>query len=302
MKWKISSATLIALTIFSNVNASGFNIYGRVTFEENELKMSSDNKLLNLPLPVIDGKEAESAPVIWVRNYRPGISTPSKLKLSTTNKYAYGDSGYACTFEAGNGNETIFGIDFPDLKASSDLWMAFCLYIQPEEKNTFEVSGWNATKKVNRHRVFSVTPGKWNFIKINIYGPGYYEEGDIVRSLSISSQRDGAKSWVVDNITVWYGNNPKVPETVSGIKVETEEKTNKLTWAASDSNLFIAKYKIYRGTIPQFKADENNLIGETEKLTFADNSLMRNEYYYIIIAEDCSGKQSETSLPVKSQQ
>ena len=175
------------------------------------------------------------------------------------------------------------------------MWVAFCLYTK-QNTGSYFLSLRNNTRKRGNKLKLTVTPGKWQVIKQRIYGPNFFDAGDLVSSISIYNTGSMKRNWIIDNFVVWRGEDKTPPTVVSNVRIKKSEGHNILSWKPSDDNLFVSKYEIYRGTIPHFKPDKSSFVSETRKLSFQETPLMPHKYYYKIVAVDVVGNSSKPSL------
>lgn len=272
-----------------------FKLWGRITFEEPELKFKQKNQILNQPS--VPGNERKHEAYFALRVYPLGQKSHlAPLKFSSPG---YGEFGRCISFEPIRCREIILLQDYVgDMQANPDLYVAFCLWIAPGNSGSFALNGWNQTK--NRRFSFPVkTKPGWNFYRIKLYAPGSLDLGDKFHGTTVYCAHGGEHSWRADNFVYWQGKCDKAPEQVRNAVVTPDGNNNVLNWERSASPLFIRRYNIHRGSVSDFKASEENKIGETALLSYRDVLPMRTTDYYQIIAEDAAGNLSHPSAAVR---
>ena len=160
---------------------------------------------------------------------------------------------------------------------------------------------------------YSVEPFTFEYIEKEIPGDNqwykytfdlthaYYSKNNSVSGVDIYIDRGMAVAKSVnlemDNFKLaWY--LIKVNDVQATL---TEGRNIHLTWKTSDADNS-AKYKIYRGNMPNFEADENSYIAETETTSFDDKNLEPyRHYFYKVIAVGKSGEQFFTSEEVSAE-
>ncbi|WP_194420385.1 DUF7594 domain-containing protein [Microbacterium abyssi] len=75
-----------------------------------------------------------------------------------------------------------------------------------------------------------------------------------------------------------------VPAAPAAVNAATAAGGVELTWEAADSGFGVQEYRIYRGTEADFAVTEDTLIGTSEELTFADESVAPGVVYYRVVA------------------
>ena len=68
-----------------------------------------------------------------------------------------------------------------------------------------------------------------------------------------------------------------------------------LSWTASQDNVGVSKYSVYRSTTSGFTPDVTNRIGQTTSTSYTDSGLTSGTYYYRVKAEDAAGNLSNAS-------
>jgi len=221
-----------------------------------------------------------------------------RLAWRLQHENTYGESPYAYTFAESSVKEVMvnFGVSLkgPEryLTASRDLWCAFCIYTK-KGSGRYDLTVWNDTKKANKSFAFRTVADAWQVVRVNLFGPGLLDKGDRFRSMSIHNRGSGPRSWVLDNLVIWKGPDHTPPARVTDVEVVRKGNRNVLKWTPVADNIFVQKYKIYRGTIPGFSPNDKTLLGESTSGTYVDALLLRDSgYFYIVRAVDCNGNLS----------
>ena len=162
----------------------------------------------------------------------------------------------------------------------------------------FFTTCWNNTKNKSAKFVHKLKPG-WNCVKLTLHGPGKLDEGDLFYGISIRSDDKEVHAWQVDDLAVWRGVDTEKPAAVTGIEAKGAGDAVKISWKRSSDNLAVRSYRVYRGTVPNFKCTGESLIGETMALNFTDTSAMRNDYFYRVTAVDCADLESAPGKAVR---
>jgi fibronectin type 3 domain-containing protein len=92
-----------------------------------------------------------------------------------------------------------------------------------------------------------------------------------------------------------------VPDTIAptspgDLTVRLDGTDAALKWTASDDNVAITGYDVYRGTSEDYAIDPTLLVGTVEGTDFRDADLPPGTYYYQVVARDSSGN---GSVPAK---
>ncbi len=280
---------LIATLISANCSAQ---VYGK--FEARTAKLIAEQFRVSQT-----SQPAPNSPYLVMRAWPVGASS-RLIKFDIENEISYNGIGHSFSFAKNDAKSLQFSFDqSQELKSSPDLYCAFCIYVPADCAGKFELTVWNYSRKSNRTQIFQVTPGEWQFVKIKLNGPNFFEDGDLLKGISIFNVGHGLRNWYMDNLVMWNG-SVSAPQPVQKMTVVTKvDGSNLISWEPATGELPIIKYRIYRGSIPSFQPDSSSLIGETHLLNFLDADLMRPEYYYMVIAEDAAGNSSTAGHAVK---
>lgn len=258
--------------------------------------------LIAKQLRVTQNSASESdTPYLAVRSYPVG--SPSHLvKFDFENNLSYNGIGHSIGFIKNDARSIQLVFNQPqEIKSSPELYCGFCIYVPADCEGGFELLVWNYSRKVNRSRTFKATPGKWHFEKIKLNGPGFLEDGEILKGFSIMNKGTGLRNWYMDNLVIWNGTVPAPQPVREAAVASRNDEGNLISWQPAAGSLPIIKYRIHRGSVPDFPLAPDNLIGETHLLNFSDASLMHSEYYYMIVAEDAAGNRSVPGKAVKQE-
>ena len=178
----MKTKTLLSLICLAGAGlaagAAEFKIYGALKFDEPSSEVREN--AVFFPAAAPDGK---STPLLFASNYQNGKGS-QRLKVILTSENTVHGTGRACTFEPATGGETaIHTENYGVIKSSPDLWFAMFVHA-PESSLPLQLVSWNDTKKVNRVINLDLKPDKWNFLKIKLNGPNFYEDGEIVQSVN----------------------------------------------------------------------------------------------------------------------
>ncbi len=83
------------------------------------------------------------------------------------------------------------------------------------------------------------------------------------------------------------------PAMLQNLMISFLDNSNVLTWKKSDAE-DLAAYRIFRGTTPDFTADENSVIAQVYATEYMDKDVkIGDTYYYAIAAIDFAGNQGD---------
>jgi hypothetical protein len=110
---------------------------------------------------------------------------------------------------------------------------------------------------------------------------------------------DGARKPKLD-LTYWMDESvadTTPPTQPSSLSATPSGSTINLSWSASTDNVGVTGYRVHRGTTTGFTPGGGNLIETVSgiALSYADNSLSADEYFYRVIAIDAAGNVSTAS-------
>ncbi len=286
-----------------SVSADELLVWARLTFEEEGLAFSQKEQLI-LPFPVMP-QNPNAGSYLALRHF-PGNGAKSLLKPLAFKELDGENHGWAITpgkFEGKDisGGELLLLLDhIGDMPSSSDLMMAFKIFIPEDDIGEYRVTFWNQTKSGKKADIrLQLRNAQWNFIKIPLHVPNSIDTGDIVRNLTIYSKTTKTYRWIVDDIVVWSGHDSQQPQPVAGLAVKADDDDNILTWNASNDNLAIAFYEIHRGTVQDFTPSATTAIGRTSDCHFRDVCPMHEDSFYRIIAIDYADNPSPASNAVR---
>lgn len=287
---------LFALLGSLSLQAAGEDLvtYVKTTFDSGDTgTLKKAKNLYFLPKTT----DVHGNPYLFITAYPKG-SKPRRLKPLPLKEPALGAEAFS--FEADDAKDILMSFsglrEAPGKKfcAGEDLWVALWLYTEADT-GYYYLTLWNSAAKKKRRIKLKTAPGKWQLVKQRIFGPGFFAAGDPVSSISIQNRGSVKRCFYIDNFVVWRGKDTSPPEKVSGVEVKNSDNANIVTWQPASDNLFVAKYRIYRGSIPVFTPDVSNLIGESLLPEFRDEALLHPPYHYIIVAEDLAGNLSVPS-------
>lgn len=273
----------------SVITADEFRLWCRFTSDDPLLTLASEDMRLH---------REQATPYLAVRVYPTGgKSHLSKLLFESTNPFPGEKRSFS--FVPTGGKHLLFLFDaLGEIHSSSDTYC--CFVIRPSENATgrFALRVWNYSKKANLEQALRVTPGQWQLCKIKLNGPGFLEDGDLFKGLSIiHTDGDTARNWQLDKIAIWQG-NPPPPGDVKDFQSENHDEENHLYWQSAQGDIPVHQYLIYRGTVPNFIPGPENLLAKVTGCSYKDRQLMQQKYFYRICAEDCNGTRGPLSLPV----
>ncbi len=162
--------------------------------------------------------------------------------------------------------------------------------------------------KQNDNSIEAFPSGNWDFVLDvpAVQQPFYFTIVPTLKDSTINHGQYLSEFFVVahttDPSTHWetepmagYSVDNLRPARVQNLLVSFTDKGNLLSWAKNREK-DLAEYRIYRGTTPDFKPTNENLLAVTRKTELLDNnSVMGTEYFYLIAAADFSGNVSEMS-------
>ncbi len=294
---KIFSIFLLSAAAAAVAADDGFRLWGRITFERPETQLVSNG--YSIPMPPTPGNE-DAKSYLALRLYPRGRrSRLYPMRFDGAN--AFGGAGRSGAFDIPVSNEVLLLVDHVgEIRSVPGLYAAFCLYVPPDSGTSFAVGAWNYTRKKSAIQAIRVTPGRWNVVKVPLNLPGKIDDGDLIKGFSICGRNAGKpQRWQVDNIVVWQGRDPESPTQVKGVEAREEADMVKLRWSPASDNLFVAKYRVYRGTVKNFPRNAETLVGESTTPEFVDRGAMRDDYFYSVTAMDCAGTEGAPSVPVR---
>jgi Domain of unknown function (DUF1929)/Bacterial Ig domain/Glyoxal oxidase N-terminus/Viral BACON domain len=87
----------------------------------------------------------------------------------------------------------------------------------------------------------------------------------------------------------------QAPTAPGSLAAAPSGNTASLTWTASQDNVGVTAYDVYRSTTSGFTPAAGNRIGQTAATSFTDTGLAAGTYYYLVAAEDAAGNTSQPS-------
>ncbi len=111
----------------------------------------------------------------------------------------------------------------------------------------------------------------------------------------VALDSSGNRSQPSDAVTFTV-TDQQAPSAPEGLAAQTVGTDVSLTWSASEDNVGVTGYDIYRGDKSGFDPSESAKIGESTELAFTDEDLDPGTYYYVVVAEDAAGNRSNASI------
>ncbi|MBR4666533.1 MAG: hypothetical protein IKO93_21880, partial [Lentisphaeria bacterium] len=178
-----------------------------------------------------------------------------------------------------------------------DTCCAFRMFVPEKCDGRFMFS----SREVNRKKFsigLSPAKGIWQTVRMPLCRNGVFQKGDSFAWISLDNIGGSRRNWKVDKFAIWSGDAP-VPFCPSSGTVSARGFDNKISWIAATGDFPISHYRVYRGSVANFKISENNLIGETQDCFYIDSQMMRNSDYYKIVAVNIAGKHSEPTPAIQ---
>ena len=88
------------------------------------------------------------------------------------------------------------------------------------------------------------------------------------------------------------------PLTPAGLTATVNSGSVQLSWNATTDNVGVTGYSVYRGTTPDFTADDDSKLTDVAGTTYADPSAAVGDQYYRVAAFDAAGNVSPASAAV----
>ena len=196
------------------------------------------------------------------------------------------------SFTASDAREIIWRIEgYDKLTVRTNTRCAFRIFAGKDCDGRFAL--YSRVNKKRRAVGLQIQRDSWQTVDLKLGLNGPFKAGDVISSLSLANAGSGKRNWKIDKFAIWSGEAPVPAPPVNG-RVTPAGNGNKITWSAPSADFPVSLYRIYRGSVPNFKISDKTMIGETSDCSFIDENPMRNTDYYKIITVNIAGK---TSIP-----
>ncbi len=156
-----------------------------------------------------------------------------------------------------------------------------------------------ARYKVHRASTGGFTPSAANLVATVVTGTSYTDTGLAVGSYHyrvIAEDQAGNASPPSSEASGMATGDASAPSTPTGVTATGALGRVSLTWTASTDNVGVARYVVYRSTMPGFTPGTANRVATVNTgTTYADTGLAAGTYYYRVTAEDQAGNGSPPS-------
>ena len=269
------------------LRGSEFQVYHYCNFDDPELNFRD---ALSCPLAA-GSQEQSSSPFFLVRT-RSVAGERVRLPLQwITGADAFNGRGRSLSFPPTPELHVAMQLEhLGDIPSQPGMFVALQVFVPADGPTSFTFNTWNYENKVNRYVPVRVIPGQWNYLKFAINGTHFLPDGNIFRYFTFYNDNwPRERNFYLDEVAVWRGVNPRAVVPVEQLSVRSEASGNHLSWQPPGKHpLPIVSYEIYRGTVPDFPLQASTLIKRTSALSYFDQYLLRDGYYYQVLARDCS--------------